>query len=239
MSFERYDRIVEHYPAMWPLIVPGYLPILNAMLDVVRAASYRPAEVLDLGCGPGSATVAVASACDPDGRVTLVDGSAEMLDSAQSLVQSNVRDIVLGDFTQAATIVRVFEAGFYDLVLCSFALHHVDDESKRQTLEHVAQCLAPGGFCLVAEEIAAERPGGWELIERIRARFIDGHLQAGRISKAFWELETSLPENAQLPFVPPRIDDLTSWMAASGLAVSCPVKIFGSALMVGVKPEHG
>ena len=37
LSFERYDLIVEHYPAMWPMLVPGYVPICNAMLDVVRA----------------------------------------------------------------------------------------------------------------------------------------------------------------------------------------------------------
>ena len=36
MGFERYDLIAAHYPTMWPLLVPGYVPIINAMLDVIH-----------------------------------------------------------------------------------------------------------------------------------------------------------------------------------------------------------
>ena len=61
--------------------------------------------------------------------------------------------------------------------------------------------------------------------------------QVNHISKEFWELETTLPAEEQLPFLPCRIDDLASAMARAGLAVSCPLVVFGSALLVGEKGE--
>lgn len=237
MELGRYDRIVEHYATMWPLLVPGYVPILNAMLDVVLAASSRPREILDVGCGPGSATAAVAAACDPQAQVTLVDGSPEMLRAAQAVVSAHVRATIAGDFTAPDIAALAFVPRRYDLVLCAFALHHLSDQDKRLTLEHLAEALAPGGLLLLADEVATDRPAGWDVIERARARWIAGHLGSGRIDAGFWELETTLPSELRLPFLPARVDDLTSWMARAGLAVSCPVSIFGSALLIGIRPS--
>src|SRR5688572_8226488 len=126
MNFGRYDRIVDFYPTHWPLLVPGYLPILNAMLDVLAVASFRPRSVLDLGCGPGGASLAVSAACDPGAQWTLVDGSRAMLAAAQA-VRGNVRQAVQGDFTDPRVVQLVLTPGTYDLCLCSFALHHIDD----------------------------------------------------------------------------------------------------------------
>jgi tRNA (cmo5U34)-methyltransferase len=237
MDFTRYDRIVEHYPAMWPLLVPGYAPILGTMLDVVLARSRRPRELLDLGCGTGAATLAVAPGCDPEAGVMLVDGSAPMLRAAQSLVQAHVRGAVTGDFTQPAVAHLAFGAERYDLVLCSFALHHLTDGDKRHVLDQVAASLVPGGLLLLADEVATDRPNGWDVIERIRARVIAASLAAGKIDPRFWTLETELAPARRLPFLPARVDDLTSWLARAGLAVSCPVSILGSALLVALKPE--
>ena len=236
MDFGRYDRIVQHYRAMWPLLVPGYLPILDAMLNVVLARSSRVCELLDLGCGPGSATAAVAPACDPQAQVTLVDGSAAMLQAAGTLAPTHLRFSIVGDFTRSEVAERVFTTSRYDLIVCSFALHHLTDPDKRMTVERAAAALVPGGLLLLADEVATDRPGGWDVIERVRARSIASHLAAGRIDPLFWQLETALPGNLRLPFLPARIDDLTSWMARAGLAVSCPVALFGSALLIGLRP---
>ncbi|MEK7703990.1 MAG: class I SAM-dependent methyltransferase [Myxococcota bacterium] len=236
MRFDRYDRIVSYYPAMWPLLVPGYLPILNAMLEVAHALPRRPQRILDLGCGPGAATVAVAAACDPQGQVTLADGSARMLDQARTILARQVDEAVLGDYSTAPILHEAVRHGPYDLILASFALHHLDDVAKRQVLDRLAASLVPGGLLLLGDEVVSDRPAGWDVVERVRARTIHENLRTGRISRAFWEIESSLPPELHLPFVPSRIDDLQSWMARAGLAVSCPVNVFGSALLVGVRP---
>jgi len=235
VNFARYDRIVEHYPTMWPLLVPGYVPILTAMHDIVKVRDQKPQRILDLGCGPGAATVAVAPACHADGTVTLVDGSNRMLDAGKEILGDHVANTILGDFTESGTADRTFAAEAYDLALSSFALHHLDDATKRNTIGGLTRSLQPGGMLILGDEVASDQPAGWDMVERVRARIIHDHLEAGHISKDFWELETTLPAEEQLPFLPCRIDDLTSAMAHAGLAVSCPLVVFGSALLVGLK----
>ena len=237
MHFARYDRIVAHYPSMWPLLVPGYEPILNAMLDVVEVRDNKPRSILDVGCGPGSATIAVAPACHSEGRVTVVDGSPRMAAAAAEMLDGYIRDTFVGDFTEAGTADCVFRDATYDLILCSFALHHLDDGTKRRTIDAMGSSLQPGGLLLLADEVVSDRPAGWEGVERIRGRIIQKHLDAGDITEEFWHLETSLEPEAQLPFLPTRIDDMVSFLARAGLAVSCPVSILGSALLVALKPK--
>ena len=236
MRFERYDRIVDYYPQHWPLIVPGYLPILNAMLEIVWAYERRPHAVLDLGCGPGSATIAVAPACDPKGSITLVDGSKAMLQAAERVLHTNVREAIFGDFTNPTMEARIFGPHRYDLILSSFALHHLEDVQKAKVISNAAASLMPGGIFLLGDEIATDRPAGFLVIERVRARIIQSQLENSHIMPAFWRLETTLPAELQLPFLPSRLEHLATWMQQSGLAICCPVAIFGSALLVGVKP---
>jgi SAM-dependent methyltransferase len=176
--------------------------------------------------------------CTADARVTLVDGSAGMIDAARSLLGGAIKDAVVGDFITEAVAQRCFEPGGFDLVLSSFALHHVPDADKRLTLDRIAQALRPGGMLLFADEVATDRPGGWEMVERVRGENIRGHLDAGHLSQEFWEIETSHPEEDRLPFLPARIDELTSFLARAGLAVACPVAYFGSVLLVGIKPSQ-
>lgn len=238
MRFDRYDRIVDHYPSMWPLLVPGYSALLGAMLDIVRVREERPRALLDLGCGTANATTAVAPGCDPTARVTLVDGAPRMVEAARAALGNQVALAVIDDFTKPGILEQVAPADAFDLVLVSFALHHLEDDQKRATLEHLARALRPGGLLLLADEVATDRPAGWDMVERVRGRLLSEHLSSGRIPEAFWALETAIPADAVLPFRPSRIDDLTSWLARAGLGVACPVAVLGSALLAGIKPAE-
>lgn len=238
LNFRRYDVVVDHYSSMWPLLMPGYVPICNAMLDVVWSLSQRPAEILDLGCGPGTATVAVAPASHPDGMVTLVDGSPRMVAAAKKLLGNHVRCSFIGDFTDPAVLGDVCPEQRYDLILSSFALHHIDSKEKRLVISKLADALKPGALLMIADEVAIERPGGRDIVERIRSRIVDNHLKSGRLTRDFWQLETQEAAKHALPFLPARVDDLISLMANAGLAVSCPVNILGNALLLGFKNEE-
>jgi SAM-dependent methyltransferase len=235
MRFTRYDRIVSHYPDMWPLIVPGYVPILTGMLEMLRVWKEPPREILDLGCGPGSATSTVAPACDPAGKITLVDGSGEMLRAARESLGDSIRATIVGDFTEPQVAAKVYLPEAYDLALASFALHHIEDPLKRQVIDGLGSSVKRGGLLFLADEVVSDRPAGWEVVERVRGRIIQEHQRAGRITREFWDLENTLAEADRLPFLPARTDDLTSWLARAGFAVSCPLNILGSALLVAVK----
>lgn len=236
LSFERYDRIVDSYAEMWPLIVPGYTACLSAMLEVVRAAELRPRDILDLGCGPGSAIAAVAPACHSEARVTLVDGSQRMLDAARAVIGERCAQGICGDFRQPEVLDPITRPLAYDLVLCSFALHHWDDQDKRSIIEALARSVRPGGLLLLADEVVADAPGGWDVVGRVRARTIDSNLSAGRIPPEFVASEAALPRELRLPFKPSRVDETVSWLARSGLAVAVPFVVFGAALHLAIKP---
>lgn len=235
MDLRRYDLIAKHYPTMWPFLVPGYLPICNAMLDVVRAHEGTPKDILDIGCGPGTATIACAPANDPNGQVTLLDGSEAMIEEAKRLLGSHIKKAIVGDFTDPDTLNAACPNQSYDLILASFALHHIDHDLKEFVIHSLAPALRPGGLLLLADEVAIERPGGWDVVERIRGRILDDHVKSGHITAEFMALETRSAQMHPLPFVPARVDDFVSWMAAAGLAVSCPIHIFGSALLIGLR----
>ena len=143
---------------------------------------------------------------------------------------------ITADFTNPDVMPRCFAPNSYDLVLSSFALHHVDDDKKRDVIDGIFASLEPGGMLLLGDEVVSDRPGGWDVVERVRSRIIHEQLNNGVILPDFWQLETTLPPQHHLPFLPGRVDDLTSWMARAGFAVSSPIQVLGSALLVGLKP---
>ncbi|MGN0064812.1 MAG: methyltransferase domain-containing protein [Nocardioides sp.] len=105
---------------------------------LARAPAAAPAEVVDLGCGPGNLTALLASRW-PGSRVRGVDSSAEMVDAARALptsVEWGVQD--LRDWLTAV------EPGTVDVLVSNATLQWV-----------------PGHLDLLAPLVGAVRPGGW------------------------------------------------------------------------------
>jgi len=232
-SFALYDELAPHYAQLWPYLVPGYSPVLHTMRDVVRALPEQPKDILDLGCGAGAATAAVAPACDPTGEVTLVDGSPKMLETARKSLGDHVQCTYQGDFSDPSVARDACQPNSYNLILCTFALHHIKDHQKRDLIEAMCAAVKPGGLLLLGAEITADNPAGWKLVEGIRRRYVRDYLDSEAAKPEHLELSRT---NAHLPYKPARLDDLTSWMARGGLAVSCPINVLGSALLVGLRP---
>ena len=55
------------------------------------------------------------------------------------------RDVLCGDFTK--TILTLPESAF-EVVLCSYSLHHLENEQKRVMLNEIARVMVPGGQML-------------------------------------------------------------------------------------------
>ena len=126
-----------------PLI--GQAIASSSRLLADRDGSVR--RVLDLGCGPGVATTALAEAF-PGATVVAVDGSATMLASVDK--RSGRAGVGLRVETRQVDLNGDLEAlGRYDLVWAAMSLHHVDDEVV--TLRRVRALLQPLGVLCVLE----------------------------------------------------------------------------------------
>jgi SAM-dependent methyltransferase len=129
------------------------MPLLREAIDAIASAAGSPdavRRVLDLGSGPGVASVALAQRF-PRAVVTAVDAAEPLLDlatqrAARVGVGRRVQTAV-ADLERALGHVAV--AGSIDVVWASMVLHHV--EAVPQALADVRRLVRPGGLLAVVE----------------------------------------------------------------------------------------
>lgn len=130
------------------------------LADLAARCAARPAgKILDLGCGAGHASYAIA----PHAReVIAYDVSAEMLD----VVARTARERGLGNIrTQAGAAEALpFAAQELDAVVSRLSAHHWRDVGA--ALREMHRVLAPGGIAIVIDVAGADDP------------LCDTHLQA-------------------------------------------------------------
>ena len=126
----------------------GFAMNAIAAINELRMPTYGPvSSVFDVGCGPGVAACAYASAF-PDSTVTAIDSSPAMLTRATARAKR------LGLSTRVRTQHAELPDGLAglgraDVVWASMSLHHVGDEVA--ALRVMASALAPGGLLAIAE----------------------------------------------------------------------------------------
>lgn len=107
-------------------------------------------RVLDVGCGDGYLTRAVAGMV-PDGCAVGVDASPRMIETAHSGGEATDS----GPWFVVADARRLPFAEFFDAVLSFYALHWVPEQ--RQALGEIATVLRPGGRALIQVMCAGPR----------------------------------------------------------------------------------
>jgi ubiquinone/menaquinone biosynthesis C-methylase UbiE len=157
---------------------------LPAMPDLDRRLGSAPAQVLDLGCGLGASSVALARAY-PRATILGVDLDIASVAQAQAAAaEAGVADrvtFVVGDATRLAS-----EATF-DLVTIFEALHDMSDPVG--ALRAARERLAEEGSVLVADERVADTftaPGdaterlmyGWSILHCLPASLAEDPVQA-------------------------------------------------------------
>ncbi|MPY63014.1 class I SAM-dependent methyltransferase [Streptomyces spongiae] len=155
VPYERYGRGTREGIA--GLNRPMYRPEtvrswVAAMPDVHRRLTDEPrARVLDLGCGLGWSTMALARAF-PGARLTGVDLDAASVDEARrNAREAGLDDRVAFARTDAAGIDM---DGSVDLVTVFEALHDMADPVR--VLASVRRLLAPSGAVLIGDEKVSE-----------------------------------------------------------------------------------
>lgn len=115
-----------HYMELIHSEVPRYEELQEA---AVEAIPFAPARVLELGIGTGETTRGLLARF-PDARVTALDSSPEMVFGARELEIAEIR---------LARMEDPLPDGPWDLVISVLALHHLDDEGKRDLFRRVRE----------------------------------------------------------------------------------------------------
>jgi len=103
----------------------------------------NPARVLDLGSGAGR-LLSLVKAARPQAEFVAVDFSPTMLGELKAQFSSDPQvSVVAHDLNDPLP-----ELGRFDVVVSSFAIHHLPHDRKRTLYEEVFRCLrSPGIFC--------------------------------------------------------------------------------------------
>jgi SAM-dependent methyltransferase len=177
-----------------------------ALLEFVPVDACR---ILDLGCGGGRLLALVKSAL-PRAQFVGLDFSPTMLDT--------VRKRYAGD-TSVGIVEHDLEnplppLGKFDVVVSSFAIHHLSHERKHALYAEIFEVLAPNGLFCNLEHVSSPTP-------RLYEKFLQAISQGNEDpSNKLLDLETQL-----------------RWMRQIGYVdVDCHWKWRELALMVGAKP---
>ncbi|MGO9196488.1 MAG: methyltransferase domain-containing protein [Acidimicrobiales bacterium] len=178
---------------------PGLVKVVNQVVE--QAAATSSEHALDLGCGSGQVTLALAPKV---ASVLAVDISEKMirllLDNAKSAGVTNVAG-------RAAPVEQLECApGSVDVIVSNYALHHLRDADKPVLVRHAYEWLKPGGRLVIGDmmfgrggdsrdrEIIASKlslllkkgPGGWWRIAKNAGRYLL-RFQERPVSIAAWE----------------------------------------------------
>jgi SAM-dependent methyltransferase len=113
------------------------------LVDKVDFSATR--HLLDLGCGPGTYSVAILERY-PLARATLLDLPGPISEAKRLLANKPVLDRI--EFV-ADDAMKVARPGAFDTLLLSNTLHMIGPEGSRAILKHCADLLAPGGRIIV------------------------------------------------------------------------------------------
>lgn len=169
----------------------------------------RVERVLDLGTGDGRMIDLVRTA-HPRAEAVGLDSSPPMLDRAsQRFPADSATALRLHDLREPLP-----EVGSFDAVISGLAIHHLEDERKRDLFGEVRELLPPGGLFANLDLVEAPTP---ELHERFRR-------------------EIGRPEDDPADRLADLHDQL-EWLRAAGFAdADCHFKWLQLTLVAGTAP---
>jgi SAM-dependent methyltransferase len=175
----------------------------QAWYEAMAPALLRPDDrvAVDVGCGGGGMTLALAAALGEHGRVVAVDAEPELLAAVRVAVLARSGDglapveTVAADLGEGVEPVRVALGGPADLVWASASVHHVGDQQA--AVGALASLLGAGGQLALAEDGLLARHLPWDV--GVGSPGLELRLDAAN-DKWFTRMRAELPGSVRMPY---------------------------------------
>ena len=210
----------------------NYQGSLDAVLQMAARTPRPVRRVLDLGAGTGILTEQVLRRF-PEASALAVDGSAAMLEQASKRL-TPYKDRVTLDCRSFESLDSSLD-GRYDLIVSSFALHHMDHQAMRELLRRLHSVLEPGGQLVVADYVltASPRLQGWYEETWVEHRLNQSPASGKTKSQMMREHEATKAAEGDNPAL---LADLVAWTREAGFVdADCHWKYYCYAVYGGVK----
>lgn len=148
---ELFEDEANEYDAIIPKLIPFYDEICTALIKALPFKDETPINVLDLGCGTGTIAKKIKIAF-PNSRISCLDFAPKMLQVAKNKLNEYKSDIkyIVSDFNHLNT------GETYDVVVSSFAIHHIPTNNKKAFLyRNIYDILNQGGVFYNADVVLA------------------------------------------------------------------------------------
>ncbi len=216
-----FDAHAADYDASRRRLVPSFEPFYGTAVEAIGLTGLSPRRVLDLGAGTGLLSQFVRAAY-PEAELTLLDGSAPMLDRARDALGEERVTYLHADLGDP------LPAGPWDAIVSSLAIHHLADAAKRQLMARIHAALAPGGVFVNAEQVAG--PTG-----RLTALYADWHERRARAAGSD-DAEWSAALGRMRFDRHASVEDQLAWLRAAGFAdADCVFRDPRFAVLVALK----
>ena len=143
---DNYDSQVEISDEENVYPFAGYKKVLGTVYEKVR--KQNPKNILDIGFGTG---ILAKKLYDDGYNIYGIDFSNEMLKKAKQKMPN--AELLQFDFTDG--LPKEFEQKQFDVILSTYAIHHIDDEAKKLYILKLLKSLNPKGI-LIFGDVAFE-----------------------------------------------------------------------------------
>ncbi|MDD3753999.1 MAG: methyltransferase domain-containing protein [Methanobacterium sp.] len=148
---EKFSQGAEEYDQQRKHVIPCLEDLYQVTSDLANLNILKP-KILDLGAGTGLLTSYLHNKY-PLGDFVLLDLSEEMLNIARTRFENSSNfNYVVADYLKQDL------EGFFDIVVSSLSIHHLEHPDKRLLYEKVYQHLNPGGVFINADQVRGPYP---------------------------------------------------------------------------------
>jgi tRNA (cmo5U34)-methyltransferase len=218
---EKFDHGADEYDRQRKHVIPCLEDLYQVISDLATVDVFNP-KILDLGAGTGLLTSYLFDRC-PGAQFTLIDLSEEMLNIAKWRFShaSNFRYVV-------ADYLKHDFQDFFDLVVSSLSVHHLEHQDKNFLYSKIYEHLNPGGVFINADQVLGPTPDNENEYQRNWMEKIE----VGSLSESEKKI---IYDRMQLDN-PARLEDNIKWLKNSGFKnVDVYYKYYNFVVLCGNK----